>query len=118
MARNASFAASPSGNPGTRAAFRPAERLGDDASCLRHRLIRDAAYDGLPKATSAELHERFADWLEEHAENVIDELLTRGERDAVVADLAALGDELGFAKAHQARTSSAARARAAGCVRT
>jgi predicted ATPase len=27
-------------------------------------LIRDAAYDGLPKATRAELHERFATWLE------------------------------------------------------
>ena len=30
MARNAPFAASPSGNPGTGAAFRPAERLGDE----------------------------------------------------------------------------------------
>ena len=39
---------------------------GEDAFRFRHLLIRDAAYDGLPKAKRAELHERFADWLEEH----------------------------------------------------
>ena len=39
---------------------------GDDAFRFRHLLIRDAAYEALPKATRAELHERFADWLEEH----------------------------------------------------
>ena len=39
---------------------------GDDAFRFRHLLIRDAAYDGLPKAARAELHERFAEWLEEH----------------------------------------------------
>lgn len=36
----------------------------DEAFRFRHLLIRDAAYDGLPKATRAELHERFATWLE------------------------------------------------------
>jgi class 3 adenylate cyclase/tetratricopeptide (TPR) repeat protein len=36
---------------------------GDDAFRFRHLLIRDAAYDALPKETRAELHERFADWL-------------------------------------------------------
>ena len=35
-----------------------------DAYRFRHILIRDAAYDALPKATRAELHERFARWLE------------------------------------------------------
>jgi len=40
---------------------------GDRAFRFRHLLIRDAAYDGLPKATRAQLHERFADWLEEDA---------------------------------------------------
>ena len=30
---------------------------------FRHLLIRDAAYEALPKAARAELHERFADWL-------------------------------------------------------
>ncbi len=37
---------------------------GDDAYRFRHLLIRDAAYDALPKSTRADLHERFADWLE------------------------------------------------------
>ncbi len=36
----------------------------DDAFRFRHLLIRDAAYDGLAKATRAELHEQFATWLE------------------------------------------------------
>jgi class 3 adenylate cyclase/tetratricopeptide (TPR) repeat protein len=35
----------------------------DDAYRFRHLLIRDTAYDALPKATRAELHERFAGWL-------------------------------------------------------
>ena len=38
--------------------------VGDDAFRFRHLLIRDTAYEGLPKAVRAELHERFADWLE------------------------------------------------------
>ena len=37
---------------------------GDDAYRFRHLLIRDAAYDALPKATRADLHRRFAAWLE------------------------------------------------------
>jgi class 3 adenylate cyclase/tetratricopeptide (TPR) repeat protein len=50
---------------------------GDDAFRFRHLLIRDAAYDGLPKAARAELHERFARWLEEHGSDLIelDEIL-------------------------------------------
>lgn len=44
---------------------------GDDAFRFGHLLIRDAAYHGLPKALRAELHERFALWLEKkHAELV------------------------------------------------
>ena len=39
---------------------------GDHAFRFRHLLIRDAAYDALPKETRAELHERFAGWLAEH----------------------------------------------------
>ena len=38
----------------------------DDAFRFRHLLIRDAAYDSLPKETRADLHERFAAWLEGH----------------------------------------------------
>ena len=37
---------------------------GDKAFRFRHQLIRDATYDAIPKARRAELHERFADWLE------------------------------------------------------
>jgi class 3 adenylate cyclase/tetratricopeptide (TPR) repeat protein len=35
----------------------------DEAFRFRHILIRDAAYESLPKETRADLHERFADWL-------------------------------------------------------
>jgi class 3 adenylate cyclase/tetratricopeptide (TPR) repeat protein len=40
---------------------------GVEALAFRHLLIRDAAYDGLPKAARAEQHEWFAGWLEERA---------------------------------------------------
>jgi class 3 adenylate cyclase/tetratricopeptide (TPR) repeat protein len=50
---------------------------GEDGFRFRHLLIRDAAYDALPKATRAELHERFATWLEEHGAELVelDEIL-------------------------------------------
>ena len=35
-----------------------------EALAFRHLLIRDAAYEAMPKASRAEMHERFADWLE------------------------------------------------------
>jgi class 3 adenylate cyclase/tetratricopeptide (TPR) repeat protein len=38
----------------------------DEGFRFRHLLIRDAAYESLPKATRAELHERFGDWLSGH----------------------------------------------------
>ena len=38
----------------------------DEGYRFRHLLIRDAAYESLPKATRAELHEQFADWLSTH----------------------------------------------------
>jgi class 3 adenylate cyclase/tetratricopeptide (TPR) repeat protein len=37
---------------------------GEEAFRFRHLLIRDAAYEAMPKELRAELHERFADWLE------------------------------------------------------
>jgi class 3 adenylate cyclase/tetratricopeptide (TPR) repeat protein len=40
---------------------------GEDAYRFRHLLIRDAAYDAIPKVTRGVLHERFADWLDEAA---------------------------------------------------
>ena len=42
----------------------PSSFLGEDALAFRHALIRDAAYRSMPKGTRADLHERFADWLE------------------------------------------------------
>jgi class 3 adenylate cyclase/tetratricopeptide (TPR) repeat protein len=42
----------------------PATFRDDEAFRFRHLLIRDAAYDALPKAERAALHERFAGWLE------------------------------------------------------
>jgi class 3 adenylate cyclase len=38
--------------------------VGEDAFQFRHLLIRDAAYGAIPKQVRAELHERFAGWLE------------------------------------------------------
>ena len=40
---------------------------GEDAFRFRHLLIRDAAYDRVPKRTRADLHEAFAGWLEQIA---------------------------------------------------
>jgi class 3 adenylate cyclase/tetratricopeptide (TPR) repeat protein len=37
---------------------------GEDAYRFRHLLIRDAAYDSIPKSTRAALHERFATWVD------------------------------------------------------
>jgi class 3 adenylate cyclase/tetratricopeptide (TPR) repeat protein len=50
---------------------------GEDGFRFRHLLIRDAAYDALPKAVRAELHERFAAWLEERGADLVelDEIL-------------------------------------------
>jgi class 3 adenylate cyclase/tetratricopeptide (TPR) repeat protein len=39
---------------------------GEDGFRFRHALIRDAAYAGIPKRVRADLHERFADWVELH----------------------------------------------------
>jgi class 3 adenylate cyclase/tetratricopeptide (TPR) repeat protein len=38
----------------------------EDAFGFRHALIRDAAYEGMPKELRADLHERFAGWLDEN----------------------------------------------------
>jgi len=50
---------------------------GEDAFRFRHLLIRDVAYDALPKAVRAELHKLFASWLEEHGTALVelDEIL-------------------------------------------
>jgi class 3 adenylate cyclase/tetratricopeptide (TPR) repeat protein len=46
---------------------------GDEAFRFRHLLIRDAAYQAMPKQLRADLHERFADWLERTAGDRIQE---------------------------------------------
>jgi len=43
------------------------EFAGEEAFRFRHQLIRDAAYQGMPKERRAELHERLAGWLERAA---------------------------------------------------
>jgi class 3 adenylate cyclase/tetratricopeptide (TPR) repeat protein len=50
---------------------------GDDAFRFRHILLRDAAYESLPKAKRANLHERFARWLEAQGAELVelDEIL-------------------------------------------
>jgi class 3 adenylate cyclase len=50
---------------------------GDEGFRFRHLLIRDAAYDALPKAKRSELHEHFAAWLQEHGADLVelDEIL-------------------------------------------
>ena len=44
----------------------------DDAFRFRHILIRDAAYEALPKSTRAQLHQRFAGWLERRAPGLVE----------------------------------------------
>jgi len=44
-----------------------ATEFSDETYRFRHILIRDAAYEAMPKETRAELHERFAGWLEARA---------------------------------------------------
>jgi tetratricopeptide (TPR) repeat protein len=52
--------------------IRPEQAMipGDDACQFRHLLIRDAAYESVPKGTRAKLHETFAAWLDAHAQLV------------------------------------------------
>jgi DNA-binding SARP family transcriptional activator len=41
------------------------EFRGEDGFRFRHLLVRDAAYESIPKSARSGLHERFADWLDE-----------------------------------------------------
>jgi tetratricopeptide (TPR) repeat protein len=77
---------------------------GEDAFRFRHLLMRDAAYEALPKAKRAELHEQFADWLAEHGTELVelDELLgyhleqaLRYRQELGQPDLRALGARAG-----------------------
>src|SRR5581483_765845 len=44
----------------------------EDGFRFRHLLIRDAAYDSLPKSARADLHQRFAAWLDEHGDELVE----------------------------------------------
>jgi class 3 adenylate cyclase/tetratricopeptide (TPR) repeat protein len=50
---------------------------GEDGFRFRHLLIRDAAYEALPKTTRADLHQRLAAWLEHSVRHLVelDEIL-------------------------------------------
>jgi predicted ATPase/class 3 adenylate cyclase len=43
---------------------RASDLTGEETYAFRHMLIRDAAYEAMPKQIRAEMHERFAAWLE------------------------------------------------------
>jgi class 3 adenylate cyclase len=49
-----------------------AQLKGEDAYRFRHLLIRDAAYEAMPKATRADHHERFARWFETHGAELVE----------------------------------------------
>jgi predicted ATPase/class 3 adenylate cyclase len=90
----------------------------DEAYRFRHLLMRDAAYQAIPKETRAELHERYATWLAKAAGEQtaqFDELLgyhleqahhlrvDLGYRDARSADLATRASERLAAAGRRAR---------------
>jgi class 3 adenylate cyclase/tetratricopeptide (TPR) repeat protein len=84
---------------------------GDDAYRFRHLLIRDAAYDALPKAARAEMHERFALWLEERGRDLteLDEILGHHLEHAC-----RYRDELGLPISPALRAAARSRLTAAG----
>ena len=76
----------------------PSPLPGEQGLRFRHLLIREAAYDSVPKQVRAELHERLATWLEKSSEGrmaeyeeIIGHHLEQAYR--YRADLAPLGDE-------------------------
>ncbi len=88
----------------------PADFAGEEAYRFRHGLIRDAAYRSLPKNARAEMHERYAGWLEAmaddrsrlgefeeivgyHLEQAFRNRVALGPRDARAASLAARASE-------------------------
>jgi class 3 adenylate cyclase len=84
---------------------------GDDAFRFRHLLIRDTAYESLPKAVRADLHERFADWLDAHAALVEQDELVGYHLEQAARYRAELGGE---AEAADLGARAAARLGAAG----
>jgi class 3 adenylate cyclase/tetratricopeptide (TPR) repeat protein len=89
---------------------------GDDAFRFRHLLIRDAAYDSLPKGTRADLHERFALWLDENVQLVEQDEIVGYHLEQAVLYRRELGlDDLDLAERAGERLGAAGRsARARG----
>jgi class 3 adenylate cyclase/tetratricopeptide (TPR) repeat protein len=89
----------------------------ENAYRFRHLLIRDAAYDALPKSVRADLHRRFADWLERHGSELVElEEILGYHLEQAAQHLADLGrPDLKLAGEAAARLSAAGRrARARG----
>ena len=81
---------------------------GVESLAFRHLLIRDAAYDAMPKAIRAEMHAGFADWLEaELGERIAEQQEIVGYHLERAHDLLA---ELGPADARQATLATRAAA--------
>ena len=91
-----------------------AQLAGEDGYRFRHLLIRDAAYEALPKAMRAELHERFASWLETRGAELVelDEIVGyhleqafkyRGELGPLTEDDRVTGERAGGALARSGR---------------
>jgi predicted ATPase len=86
------------------------ELPGEDAFRFGHALIREAAYQGLPRRRRAELHELMADWLGRHA-GTRDETIGYhlGEAYHQLAELGQIGErERALATAAAQRLASAA----------
>ncbi len=87
---------------------------GEDGFRFRHLLIRDAAYEALPKSSRADLHQRLGDWLEEHGTELVelDELLGYHLEQALAyrSELDLPGDPVLAAAARQRLTAAGERA--------
>ena len=83
---------------------------GEDGFRFRHLLIRDAAYEALPKAVRADLHLRLAHWLEEHgarwSSSTRSSAITSSRR-ARIARGSGLPDDAGLAPAVRRRLAAA-----------
>ena len=76
---------------------------GDEAFRFRHLLIRDAAYERLPKAMRADLHQRYARWLEARRGR-----FRRARRDRRLASRAGGAQRAGAASSRRRRALAAA----------
>jgi class 3 adenylate cyclase/tetratricopeptide (TPR) repeat protein len=88
---------------------------GDEAFRFKHLLLREAAYEALPKEQRAVLHERFAEWLEESGHDVEEILgyhLEQAYRHRV--DLGPIDDHAQALARHAASLLASAGRRASG----